>query len=599
MSRVRLLALALTILLSVGCREELSVQISVRALDSTCDLTGVEARLSLPQQGRVCQLTPNAAGDGYEGTCGGLEAGADQTVILEYLVQIKGTEVMLARAQRQVTIDADKPETSFSFDPADLKYAFDDDTDGIKNIDELCLGRDPLKADPPTFTGSVVAEPNAIGQPAGQHVIGERIKIVGSEFPPAEWVKATFGPLLDGGSVDVTPVSVTSSEIELQIPPGLDVSQDVSLTVTALGTPWSTTLKVARIWAEVVGSMGTTVDLRLANGSYPGDLKLDPEPVCLNPSAGDCGEICGGWLHHVSADGRYLLLVCIVNEKTGTQPVQVVELPTGTRWAMGPQVPAYAVPRLVVGGAYMALGQVDQISFHSFDTVNRKLGSASPTLAIPGLTGMAVDDGKREELYAFVRDGGKEQVLRYQLALDAGGALTATPDGTLDVPVSCATGADPLTCAGEWADTIAVMGPGQVVLTRPKLNQVDFVDFGSNKVTSAPLQAPRAVAVPPRTRDQAFVATMDTATGGKGVGVCRFSAFGVTAATECSYVPNSATATAVLVDMKVVPEETQALVTFQDMQLTAGTWIKVLQLATMKFNEVYIIKNPLTVAVQP
>jgi hypothetical protein len=461
-------ALCLTVLLA-ACGEGLDLSIAVQGLSGPCDLSKVQARIIFADQGRRCDLQRD--GQGFNGRCTGVVPASSGRVVLEYHVDAS----VLARAEKTVPIE---DGAKISFEPKDLSYP-DSDGDRIKDIDEHCLGRDPLKADAPSFT-TLKGEDGAVG--GGKQVIGERIEVVGSNLPAAEHVKVTIGPFLDKTAErDVTPLEVTSTSIKLQVPAGLDTKAAVALKVDALGISWTKPLSVVRAWTAAASSKSTVY--LVAHGSYdapPGGL-LTVEPATCS--------FCTTRLLDVSADGR---LLAVFSGAT----LAVVEIPTRKVWP-GPLTAALSDSASFVDGHLALLSAAgSKLSLHAIDSANRTIG-VSPVAeqAVPGpiaLCGGRASDGR---VRVVRRVGGVDHVWVYEVS---GGKVT--DKGGVPLGTKCpAAGCGIVACHVVDAD--------RVVVARRDLNEVALVDLNKKSVATAAVDAPQAVDVAPVSRDTIFVAS--------------------------------------------------------------------------------------------
>jgi hypothetical protein len=113
----------------------------------TCHLPGLQARLEI-SGGLQCALEITASQTAV-GTCPPVATG--QVVLfrlLYFVATLRGqdvVEVQLAAAtqERDLREYSDK-ELMLSFDLNQLSSAFDDDADGVSNIEEICNGTNPL-----------------------------------------------------------------------------------------------------------------------------------------------------------------------------------------------------------------------------------------------------------------------------------------------------------------------------------------------------------------------------------------------------------------------------------------------------------------------
>ena len=485
----------------------LDVAVSFPRLGSNCDLGGVVARLSLPEQGLVCPL--QAAGDRYEGSCVGVEPGDDVSLILEYAVMIKGNDLLLARAQRRVTIAVDAPLTLVTFEADELSYAFDDDQDGLQNIDELCLGRDLTQRDAPTFADSIVsAEPTSIGNPLRLLTIGERIKILGADFPVPELIEVLASPLLDGGKKTLPPTAATTAgAIEVQLPAGLDVSAKVTLAVDALGVEASRSLDVARAWA-IAGATAPRIWLMLASGAY--DASEPARTVEL-------GAGCAPTLYDLSRDGRLLLFGCA--PAAGAQ-LRVLDIPTGQLWAQSLAASATTTARLSLDGAQVVTLERDsgQLSISAIDRTGERFGPAQ-SITMPGAEALCFGAVGDDAIYLYF-GGAQPRVGRVLLARGSGEVrLESALAGEHALDSGClATPCDPQ--AGPVK--LVAVGHQRVALVRPAESRVELVDLAAARVEARGVLGARHIALAPRTRDQLLVSAIESP-GGR-VGVCPLTA---------------------------------------------------------------------------
>ena len=144
----------------------------------------------------VCPLERDAQSGDFKGSCATKEVGKDIGVELEYTASPAGQTVIVARASTKATIP-EQGEVNIAFQASDLTYP-DEDGDGIKTVDELCLGMDPTKKDAPALapTDPVVHEQDAIGSAQGLYIVGERFRVLGSNFPAASFFKVSIGPVI-------------------------------------------------------------------------------------------------------------------------------------------------------------------------------------------------------------------------------------------------------------------------------------------------------------------------------------------------------------------------------------------------------------------
>lgn len=130
-----------------GPEEVGSLSFAQEVPELTCRLPGLQARLEISGGVRCpLEITPEQT---VQGTCPPVATG--QVVLfrlLYFVATLRGEEVVevqLAAATLERDLrDYAERELTLTFDLNQLSSSFDDDADGVSNIEEVCNGTNPL-----------------------------------------------------------------------------------------------------------------------------------------------------------------------------------------------------------------------------------------------------------------------------------------------------------------------------------------------------------------------------------------------------------------------------------------------------------------------
>lgn len=489
---------ALTGLAGCGTDDRSGAGVSVRV--ASLSLCSVALKVQITVGTKICPLAEDTATGGFSGRCQVSEVGTGIKVLLQYNAEIGGKQVELARAETTVDIVAGAGDIPVKF-PATLDYP-DFDGDGLKSIDEVCLGHDPTVKDAPRLDDPLTDPPtHEAGAFAGADVylIGERITLHGDNLPAAKFITVTIGPTLAGGTVDVPLLSAKKTALELAIPPGLDVAKVQTLTVQmlTLEPKWTAQIKVSR--ALVVSGLSRFIKIHAFRGDYTVPA-LASKVVCLPDDVTNCEtsfDACHAILHEISADGRSVVGQCSI--PATHKELFVVDLPTGQRWpGVTSSLAANSPTAFVLGGRYLA--QLDagtgQLSLRTFDGVARTLGPPIETTVITDGIGLrAARDGKA--VYVFARGGLIDSVTRVTID-DGGAAPKLTVGAKLELGDGCANqGADD--CLDYWSRSMYERVPGVLLLARPLIDTIERIDFNQSppRIVDSTSAIPRAHSITP------------------------------------------------------------------------------------------------------
>lgn len=149
---MRALVFALLSLVACGGSELGAMRLSLRLHQLACnEIPGLQAELQVAGRSANCPLDVNADRT-ITGSCPSIPTGRPVQVRLAYFIQLDPqTRVTLAVANQDLDLTApadevvvvDFPEGSVSWSDLDQ---FDDDTDRVSNLEEVCQGRDPRRS---------------------------------------------------------------------------------------------------------------------------------------------------------------------------------------------------------------------------------------------------------------------------------------------------------------------------------------------------------------------------------------------------------------------------------------------------------------------
>jgi hypothetical protein len=452
-----------------GCSgEPVRLGLALPALRAPCVLDKLEATLRFPGQDKTCKLERR---DGaFRGTCEGIVVGDKLRVVLEY-TQPPLTSI-LAKVDKVVSLQVVDGRAKLELGEADLVFD-DDDSDGMANLDEVCVGRDPAVADSPSFS-DVVGES---GAPGSVRAIGEKVRIIGAAIPKAELLTVKLGPFLGKPKDElqaVTPTSVGPSAIGLVIPAGVDTSAGkLTVEIEVWGQKTTLSVPIVRLWASASRAVAALA-INSSNRYAPPFPLEDYSSVDLDASC----VFCEVRLWDRSADGRLLLgQIMTLNSR-----VFVVDWVLRKAWAA--PVSASLAGALLFGDHIIVVSpDGKQLESRPLNRAQQRIDGVVSSLPVSFALRLVRGRAGSNRFYVISADGLSHKLASYRVDLTTG-ALSAT--GKSRVLAGTCGLICPLSAAELDAERVFVARAGDV-------DQVLLVDLDAGTETGEPAKAPAAV----------------------------------------------------------------------------------------------------------